>query len=131
MQECLACGERWLDWEVARRLDVMLDAMLARDVEVATRQLPRRSTEHSDPTRARGAPLTRAMLKPMESARTFQFTITVVVEPGQDGYDDPEWIADAAWGALSNEYGYDCTYGALVELPGSDSSTSSSEVTEP
>jgi YgiT-type zinc finger domain-containing protein len=29
MQECPACGERWLDWEVARRLDVMLNAMLA------------------------------------------------------------------------------------------------------
>ena len=71
------------------------------------------------------------MLKPMESARTYQFTITVVVGPGQDGYDDPEWIADAAWGALSNEYGYDCTYGPLVELPRPDSSTSSSEVTEP
>ena len=37
MQECPACGERWLDWEVARRLDVMLDAMLAGDVEVATK----------------------------------------------------------------------------------------------
>jgi hypothetical protein len=37
MPECLACGERWLDWEFARRLDVMLDAMLAGDVEVATR----------------------------------------------------------------------------------------------
>ncbi len=37
MQECPACGERWLDWEVARRLDVMLNAMLAGDVEVATR----------------------------------------------------------------------------------------------
>ena len=51
------------------------------------------------------------MLKPMESARTYQFTITVVVEPAQDGYD--------------------CTYGGLVQLPGPDSSTSSSEVTEP
>jgi YgiT-type zinc finger domain-containing protein len=37
MQECPACGERWLDWEVARRLDVMLNAMLAGNVEVATR----------------------------------------------------------------------------------------------
>jgi YgiT-type zinc finger domain-containing protein len=37
MQECPACGERWLDWEVARRLDDLLDAMLAGDVEVATR----------------------------------------------------------------------------------------------
>jgi YgiT-type zinc finger domain-containing protein len=37
MHECPACGERWLNWEVARRLDVMLNAMLAGDVEVATR----------------------------------------------------------------------------------------------
>jgi YgiT-type zinc finger domain-containing protein len=37
MQECPACGGRWLGWEVARRLDFMLDAMLAGDVEVATR----------------------------------------------------------------------------------------------
>lgn len=66
-----------------------------------------------------------------DSAWTYQFTITVVVEPGDDGYDDPEWIADAAWGARSNEYGYGCTYGTLVELPGPDSSNSSSEVTEP
>jgi hypothetical protein len=67
----------------------------------------------------------------MESARTYQFTITVVVKSGQAGYDDPEWIADAAWGALTNEYGYNCTYDALVELPRSDSSSSSSEVPEP
>jgi YgiT-type zinc finger domain-containing protein len=37
MHECPACGERWLDWEVARRLGGMLDAMLAGDVEVVTR----------------------------------------------------------------------------------------------
>lgn len=37
MEECPACGERWLTWEVARRLDDMLDAMLAGDAEVATR----------------------------------------------------------------------------------------------
>lgn len=37
MQECSACGERWLDWDVARRLDELLNAMLAGDVEVATR----------------------------------------------------------------------------------------------
>jgi YgiT-type zinc finger domain-containing protein len=36
MQECPACGERCVDWEVARRLDGMLATMLAGDVEVAT-----------------------------------------------------------------------------------------------
>lgn len=37
MEECPACAERWLDWDVARRLDALLNAMLAGDVEVATR----------------------------------------------------------------------------------------------
>jgi len=37
MLECPTCAERWLDWEVARRLDELLNAMLAGDVEVATR----------------------------------------------------------------------------------------------
>lgn len=37
MEECPACGERWLAWEVARRLDELLTAILASDVELATR----------------------------------------------------------------------------------------------
>ena len=37
MEECPACGERWLDWDVARRLDGLLNDMLSGDVEVATR----------------------------------------------------------------------------------------------
>ncbi len=37
MQECPACGDRWLTWDVARRLDELLTAMLTSDVEVATR----------------------------------------------------------------------------------------------
>lgn len=37
MEQCPACGERWLAWDVARRLDEMLSGMLASDVEVATR----------------------------------------------------------------------------------------------
>ena len=37
MEECQACGERWLPWEVARRLDELLTAILAGDVEVGTR----------------------------------------------------------------------------------------------
>lgn len=37
MEECQACGDRWLDWDVAARLDELLNAMLAGDVEVATR----------------------------------------------------------------------------------------------
>jgi YgiT-type zinc finger domain-containing protein len=37
MQECPACGDRWLTWDVARRLDELLTAILTSDVEVATR----------------------------------------------------------------------------------------------
>lgn len=37
MEECPACGERWLAWDVAARLDEVLTAMLSGDVEVATR----------------------------------------------------------------------------------------------
>jgi YgiT-type zinc finger domain-containing protein len=37
MEECPACGDRWLAWDVARRLDELLTEALAGDVEVATR----------------------------------------------------------------------------------------------
>lgn len=37
MEECPACGEHWLAWDVAARLDELLTAMLTSDVEVATR----------------------------------------------------------------------------------------------
>jgi hypothetical protein len=42
--------------------------------------------------------------------RTYQFTITVNVEPDHPAYDDPEWAADAAWGALTNDYGLRAIY---------------------
>ena len=37
MEECPACADRWLAWDVAKRLDVLLNEMLVGDVEVATR----------------------------------------------------------------------------------------------
>lgn len=37
MEECPACAERYMTWEVAEKLDGLLDAMLAGDVEIATR----------------------------------------------------------------------------------------------
>ena len=37
MEECSACAEHYIDWEVAGRLDLLLDAMLASDMEIATR----------------------------------------------------------------------------------------------
>lgn len=67
----------------------------------------------------------------MDGPRTYRFSITVMVEPDQDGYDDPEWIADAAWGSLANEYGYECTFGDIIELPPDDSLTALSDVPEP
>lgn len=36
MEECPACGERWLSFDTARRLDELLRPMLATDAEVAT-----------------------------------------------------------------------------------------------
>ena len=43
MEECPACGDRWLAWGVAQRLDELLTTMLAGDVEVATRHFDARS----------------------------------------------------------------------------------------
>jgi YgiT-type zinc finger domain-containing protein len=37
MEECPSCGDRWLSWETAGRLDEMFTSMLESDVEVATR----------------------------------------------------------------------------------------------
>ena len=42
-QECPASGDRWLAWDVAQRLDELLAAMLAADLEVATRHFDERS----------------------------------------------------------------------------------------
>lgn len=36
-EECPRCGERWLQWDVARRLDEMFTAMLVSEAEVSTR----------------------------------------------------------------------------------------------
>jgi YgiT-type zinc finger domain-containing protein len=37
MEECPSCGDRWLAWDVAKRLDELLRTMLENDVEIATR----------------------------------------------------------------------------------------------
>lgn len=37
MEECTVCGDRWLDFDIARRLDEILTGMLASDAEIATR----------------------------------------------------------------------------------------------
>lgn len=51
-----------------------------------------------------------------DRTRTYRFTLTVNVEAGHHGYDDPEWIADAAWGALSNEYDLRATYSDIERI---------------
>ena len=42
--------------------------------------------------------------------RTYRFMVTVEVEPEHPAFDDPEWAADAAQGALANEYGLKAIY---------------------
>jgi hypothetical protein len=57
------------------------------------------------------------MMATMEpTPRTYRFVITVEVEPGHPAYDDPEWAADAAHGALSNEYSLRTTYSDITEI---------------
>ncbi len=48
--------------------------------------------------------------------RRYRFTITVEVEPDHPAHDDPEWAADAAWGALTNEYGLRAVYSDIEEV---------------
>lgn len=50
--------------------------------------------------------------------RRYRFTITVDVEPDQPGYDDPEWVADAARGSLANEYDLRATHSAIEKTEG-------------
>ena len=53
----------------------------------------------------------------MESnTRTYRFVITVEVDLSHPAYDDPEWAADAAHGALTNEYGLRATYADISEI---------------
>lgn len=47
VEVCEACGEVWLTMEVAKRLDELFTAMLASDLEVATR--------HCDPAQPAAA----------------------------------------------------------------------------
>lgn len=49
-------------------------------------------------------------------SRTYRFQLTVTIDGDHPSADDPEWFADAAWGALTNLYGIECTYGEIVEV---------------
>lgn len=37
MEECPSCGDHWLRWEIAARLDALFREMLTSDIEFATR----------------------------------------------------------------------------------------------
>jgi hypothetical protein len=50
------------------------------------------------------------------STRTYRFVVTVEVDHCHPAYDDPEWPADAAHGALTNEYGLRATYLDITEV---------------
>lgn len=57
----------------------------------------------------------------MESGtRVYRFVLTFKVEPGHEAYSDPEWAADAAWGALTNLYGLRSIYSGIEELDPSE-----------
>jgi hypothetical protein len=60
----------------------------------------------------------RAMLRGMaaDAPRTYRFSITVTVEAGDPAFGDPEWVADAAAGALANVHGYECFFDNVVEV---------------
>ena len=46
-----------------------------------------------------------------QGTRSYHFSITFDVDPDHVAYDDPEWAADAAHGALTYEYGIETVYG--------------------
>ncbi len=52
----------------------------------------------------------------MAEPRAYQFTITFEAEEDHPAFDDPEWAADAAWGALTNEYGLRAVYTGIREV---------------
>lgn len=52
----------------------------------------------------------------MDDRQVVQFTTTAFVDPDHEAYGDPEWIADAAAGALTSLYGVECIYGDVAEV---------------
>lgn len=49
-------------------------------------------------------------VEPGQQLRSYRFSITFEVGPDHVAYGDPEWAADAAHGALTNDYGIECEY---------------------
>jgi hypothetical protein len=48
--------------------------------------------------------------------RAHRFVVEFIVEPDHPAYDDPEWAADAAWGALTNAYGLSSSCTSIEEI---------------
>jgi hypothetical protein len=48
--------------------------------------------------------------------RAYRFVVEFEVEPELPAYDDPEWAADATWGALTNMYGLLSSCTAIEEI---------------
>ena len=48
--------------------------------------------------------------EPVQPTRSYRFSVTFEVDPDHVAYGDAEWAADAAHGALTNEYGIECEY---------------------
>lgn len=46
-----------------------------------------------------------------QGTQSYRFSIAFDVDPEHVAYDDPEWAADAAHGALTYEYGIETVYG--------------------
>ncbi|MCB0994629.1 MAG: hypothetical protein KDB21_06045 [Acidimicrobiales bacterium] len=51
--------------------------------------------------------------------RTYRFLITFEADDEHAAFDDPEWAADAAHGALTNEFGLAATYTEVGLVTGS------------
>ena len=51
-----------------------------------------------------------------DQTRAYRFVITFEVESDHPAYDDPEWAADAAHGALTSEYGLRAIYTDFSEV---------------
>ena len=52
-----------------------------------------------------------------QGMRSYRFAITFDVDSEHVAYDDPEWAADAAHGALTYEYGIESVYSQQQLLP--------------
>jgi hypothetical protein len=48
--------------------------------------------------------------------RAYRFVMTFEAEDNHPAFDDPEWAADAACGALTNEYGLRAIYTDIEEV---------------